>query len=46
MLELLDGVRDMEGLETVKRRIRTAIEELVRGSGSSLADKLGVIEWR
>jgi len=46
VLELLDGVRDMEGLETVKRRIRTAIEELVRGSGSSLADKLGVIEWR
>jgi len=46
VLELLDGVRDEEGVEELKRKIRAAIEELVRGSGSGLGDKLGVVGWR
>ena len=46
VLELLDGVRDAGGLEDIRRKIRAAIEELVRGSGSDLADKLGVAGWR
>jgi len=46
VLELLDAVADVDGLEDVRRRIRAAIEELVRGSSSNLADKLGVMGWR
>jgi len=45
VLELLDGVRDVEGVEELRRKIRAAIEELVKGSGSDLADKLGVVKW-
>ena len=46
VLELLDAAEEKEGgqvIEEVRQQVKAVIEELVRGSGSSLPTRLGVV---
>ena len=46
VLELLDAAEekgDGQAIEEVRQQVKAMIEELVRGSGSSLPTRLGVI---